>query len=46
MAINIAKAVNSPNNIVGTKFDKLKTENPNAIVRDVVIIPHIQQCYE
>ena len=36
MAISIAKAVNRPNKIVGTKLDKLKTENPKAIVRDVV----------
>ena len=38
MAINIAKAVNNPNNIVGIKFDKHNTEKPNAIVKEVVII--------
>ena len=36
IAINIAKAVNRPNNIVGTKFDKDKIVNPNAIVTEVV----------
>ena len=32
----IANPVNSPNNIVGIKFDNINTENPKAIVRDVV----------
>ena len=36
IAIIIAKDVNIPNNIVGTKFDKHRTEKPNAIVSDVV----------
>ena len=28
--------MNIPNNTVGIKFEKLKTEKPNAIVNDVV----------
>ncbi len=36
IAIIIANAVNTPNKIVGIKFDKIKTENPKAIVIDVV----------
>ncbi len=36
IAIIIAKAVNKPNKIVGIKFDKHKTENPKAIVNEVV----------
>ena len=36
IAVIIANAVNNPNKIVGIKFDKLSTENPKAIVIDVV----------
>ena len=36
MAIIIAREVNKPKNIVGTKFDKDNTEKPKAIVIDVV----------
>ena len=36
IANSIAIAVNIPNNTVGIKFEKLKTEKPNAIVIDVV----------
>ena len=34
-AINIAKAVNTPNNLVGKKLDKASIEKPAAIVAAV-----------
>ena len=36
IATIIARDVNNPKKTVGIKFDKHRTENPNAIVIDVV----------
>lgn len=34
-AINMAEAVNSPNRMVGIKFDMIKIEKPNTMVTEV-----------